>query len=282
MNQVFDFKRFTLLTGKHWSENRKKYFLSLVAMAGLLLLWFSFSIIVEYYNALGEDMQVITYYTGLYLVGCLYASMLFSDLSTVPKAINYLSVPGSALEKLLVNLLYGLVLFFVSYTIIFYLIDIPMVQVANKIAYGHWVETHAAGETYVPEKIVNVFVKAKDAGNYDLNPYAFLIMIYVAVQSAYILGSIYFPVYSAVKTTVALMVLIGIVFLFTVLVLNLFIPRGAEFRNFTSYYVEGKGAVIKYVQIPGWIDAILVFLFKFAWAPIFWIVTYFRLKEKEV
>src|SRR4051812_20896638 len=100
MNQVFDAGRWWLLVGRHWSENRKKYGLSLIAMAGLLLLWFVFMLITESRHSMDASMQVATYYFGLFLVGCLYASIVFSDLGSKTRGLNYLVIPASHLEKL--------------------------------------------------------------------------------------------------------------------------------------------------------------------------------------
>src|SRR5207247_11401316 len=96
MNSVFNFNRWLLLTGKHWNEHMKKYLLSLVAIAGLLIMWFSFMLFVGDFTPLGENVQIITYYAGLFIVGCLHASFFFSYLADVPWGIHYFLVPASA------------------------------------------------------------------------------------------------------------------------------------------------------------------------------------------
>ncbi|RYG40652.1 MAG: hypothetical protein EOO01_26875 [Chitinophagaceae bacterium] len=87
MNQVFDFRRFSLLLGKHWSENRKRYTLGLIAMAGLLFFWFGFVIIIDWGRRIPEEMQALTYFFGLAISGCFYGSILFSELAEGPKAM---------------------------------------------------------------------------------------------------------------------------------------------------------------------------------------------------
>src|SRR5258706_9653837 len=114
MNQAFSFNRWLLLIGKHWSENRKKYLLALLAITGIILIWFVFNIMMERYRPMGTGTQFGTYYAGLFIVGCLYASTLFSELSSKSKGINYLSLPASQLEKTLCALLYGVVIFFAA------------------------------------------------------------------------------------------------------------------------------------------------------------------------
>ena len=130
MNSVFDFNRWLLYIGKHWNENKKKYLMSLGAIGGLLVLWFSFLLSINVKLPITGEIQAVTFYVGLFLTGCLYASLILVRLSDGPKAIQYLLVPASALEKLLSAILYGVILFFVSYTIIFYTVDFIMVKLS--------------------------------------------------------------------------------------------------------------------------------------------------------
>src|SRR5436853_239423 len=101
MNQFFDLQRFLLVMKKHWGENRKLMILSTVAIASLLLIWYFLELLITNFGPIDEFLQAITYFFGLFLIGCLYASLLFTDLSTRPKGINFMMVPASRFEKLL-------------------------------------------------------------------------------------------------------------------------------------------------------------------------------------
>jgi hypothetical protein len=61
-------------------------------------------------------------------------------------------------------------------------------------------------------------------------------------------------------------------------------PDGDFYQGFTGYhfYVKNDPANGKIVMLPDWVGQSLEFLAKFAFAPLFWMTTYFRLKEKEV
>lgn len=278
MSQVFSFNRWLLLVGKHWSENRKRYLLSLIAVAGLLIIWFVFTILVERPYPMDKSMQAGTYFTGLFLVGCLFGSMLFADMAGGPKAIHYLAVPASALEKLLTALLFGVVLFFISYTIIFYLVDIPMMKIANDLAADWWKENRS-GETYTFREVANVFW-VEQARGWD--PLVLLLTIYFPVQSAFILGSVYFARYSFIKTAISVLVIFLLLLLFVAQVLVALLPPGGYFESITSYRILGNQEDLRIVRLPGWIDNTVVILFKYAFTPVFWVATYFRIKEKEV
>jgi hypothetical protein len=283
MNQSFDFDRWRLLVAKHWYENRKKYLLSLLAVAALLMIWFVFVLFANPYEPLPIGAQFGTYYVGLFLVGCIYASMLFSDLASRPRGIDYLSVPASHLEKLLCALFYGVLIFFLAYTLVFHLVEFPMIRIGRAIAYTHWLKTPHSDEVFQVGKTINVFVMPNRPPGAP-NVFFLILLTYFAVQAAFILGSVYFPKFSFIKTVVALL-LVGLFFVFLVSeVFAWIMPRGNFYQGITAYSFYGSGdyADGKIVTLPAWIDYVLSVLAKYAFAPILWVTTYFRLKEKEI
>jgi len=285
MNQAFSFNRWLLLVAKHWSENRKKYSLGILAITGIILIWFFFNIMMERYRPMAFGTQVGTYFVGLFIVGCLYASTLFSDLASKPKGINYLSLPASQLEKTLCSLLYGAILFFAVYTVVFYIADIIMVKIANSIAYMHWQKNHSQGDTFNPEEVVNIIsLGNRGIGSNNLNMGFIILLIYFAVQSAYILGSVYFSRFSFIKTTISLLVVGLLIIVFIGKILNSFMPDGNFYEGITSYRLYDVNVVDgeKFIRLPEWVNTGTTFLLKYAFAPVFWVATYFRVKEKEI
>ena len=284
MNQVFDFSRWGVLVRKHWSDNRNKYTLSLGAIAALLLMWYGFLLLVDGREAMNREGQIITFYVGLFLTGALFASLLFGDLANKPKAINFLSVPASQLEKVLCMALYCVLIFFVCYTIVFYAVDFIMVKVANAVNLARWKE-HKAEALFVPETVANVFSKlsSRENGN-PFNTLTTLLLIFFAVQGAYALGSIYFPAYSFIKTTIALLLIILLFIFLIAKVLSPILPAGGFGSNFNVFNLPGPGNEWgrRFIQLPTWTDDVFFGYFKYILTPVFWVVTYFRLKEKEV
>lgn len=294
MNQLFDARRWWLLVRKHWSENRKKYLLSLVAITGLMFLWLIYQVVINR-NAPDLSLQLHTYYIGLFLTGCLYANTLFADLGSKTKGMNYLAVPASQLEKLFCALFYGLLVFLVCYTAIFYLADLIMVKVGNSVAYAHWQKSHAATDVFEPRKIWNVFYTPQLNVNGDSFAW-YLLLFYIVLQAAFIYGSIFFPKFSFIKTVIALL-LIGFVAGFIIdKFIEPILPPGNFKNGLTEYQVytvkpapSGDGIMIysdagsdKLVSLPAWIGDMLFFILKYAFAPLFWLATYYRLKEKEI
>ncbi|NII27132.1 hypothetical protein HB364_18740 [Pseudoflavitalea sp. X16] len=290
MNQAFDFNRWGLLVRKHWGDNRNKYTLSLIAVASLLLLWYGFLLLVDGRGPMEREGQIVTYYVGLFLTGSLYASLLFGDLANKPKAINFLSVPASHLEKVLCMALYCVLIYFVCYTVIFYAVDFIMLKVYNAVQLAKWEKApflHAPGSVFKPETIANVFYMFDEhphPGSNPLNMLSFILLLFFGVQGAYALGSIYFPAYSFIKTTITLLLLILFFIFLCAKVLSPILPEGGFSGSLTEFNLLGPRQEWgwRVIQLPSWTDDVFFGFFKFVLAPVFWLATYFRLKEKEV
>lgn len=275
MNSYFNLNRWLLYIGKHWNENKKRYLLSLAAVGGLLVLWYSFVMIIDKSYPLVLNMQAVTYFVGLFLTGCLFASIQFNDLGDGPKGISYLLLPASLFEKLLSALLFSVVLYFICYTAVFYIVDFIMVKLSNSMMLTRFEETRSGN--YAPQEIVNVFVSSDTS----INLFFYLLIIYLTVQSIFLLGSIYFAKYSYIKTLIWGLIVFLVLVFWEHKIVESFMPHGSFFEPFTIYRVRENGKDLM-VRLPEWISSILLFLMMYALPPILWIVTYFRLKEKEV
>lgn len=276
MNQTFDFRRFSLLVGKHWADNRKKYMLSIVAFMSLILIWYVFIMLTDPLDPLAEGLQHVTYYFSLFLVGPFYASQFFKDLSSRSKGINYLMVPASTLEKTLCSIFYVVILFVVVFTVAFYLVNIITVGLANLV---HPDYSGVARNGIVHKAhISNIF---RIPGN-PRNMAQYFFLLFFAVQSVAFLGSIYFPKYSYIKTAISITIVCLVIALVGFYFTSFFMPRGG-FNELSTYRVFSEdGNETRVIQLPAWIGKVLKFLFFYAFPPIFWVTTYFRLKEKEV
>jgi hypothetical protein len=273
MNQFFSLKRFALLVLKHWAENKKRYLLSLIAFIGLLVAWFVFTILTGLDRPMGREVQQITFFFSLFVVGTFYASQYFGDLGSRAKGINFLLVPASAFEKLLCSLLYTVLLFFVVFTAAFYLVDFLMVAVANALP----TVQKLGGKTTVANVFKVIILRFnKDA---TIN----FLLFFFSVQSVFLLGSVYFEKYNFIKTIISGFVAGFVLFCFMYFFNEHLLPEGDYPRGFlTAYRVHVDGVNDRLVQIPRWIGDVFRFLVMYAIAPFLWIVTYYRLKEKQV
>jgi hypothetical protein len=273
MNQTFSFQRWTLLVAKHWAENRKRYLLSIVAFMSLILVWYVFVMLTDDQHPMAEGIQWVTFYFSLAVVGPFYASQFFKSLGSKSKAVDYLMVPASALEKTITGIFYAVILFPLIFIASFYFVDAIAVAGANLFhpSYNTEGAKHA--------QIANIF----DLRNPRINLAFYWFLLLVGVQSAFLLGSVYFAQYSYIKTAISLSLAFLIIAFVGLYIPLQWMPRGAFHDSPIQYTIHsGNWEDRKMVALPGWIGKVLEYIFLYAFHPIFWITTYFRLKEKEV
>ena len=283
-NQVFSFTRWRLLVAKQFAENRRRYLLSMLAIGGLLAAWEAFLIAVVPYAPLEPFMQFATYTVGLFFTGCFFASTLFAELGNKKQALSWLSLPASHLEKLLCAILFCVVLFYGAYTLIFYVVDIPMVQWTNSILQRHplnWPGTSSP----IPESMIYNVITAAGAPLPERQWHLFTFG-YFGIQSAFLLGSVYFARFSFIKTVVAGLLVILAFVIFQKLVLIPMRPVGWSDNIFhwaqDMNELNAHDQPLREVRLPYRLDLIFILLAEFGIAPFFWVVTWFRLKEKQV
>jgi hypothetical protein len=119
----------------------------------------------------------------------------------------------------------------------------------------------------------------KERNNDDALYYGAL--VFLALQSAALLGSVYFTQYSYIKTAISLV----LIFLFVAWLqhywMSSIMPRGFFQNSITRFRVFNEQES-KLIQLPEWIGKVLEVALFYGTTIILWTVTYFRLKEKEV
>jgi len=256
------------LLKKYLYENRKAYPLLFLAIAGFFILWMGIYLLFNNPNLFTERFQVFYFFTGLFLFGCLYGGILFSELGSKPKAINYLMIPVSTLEKFICILFFGVIVFFVGYCCVFYLIDSAAVSIANVKNGTQWPILNPA----FIDRYENIFFDG---------PLSQIFHIYFAAQALFMLSSIHFSKHSLFKAIVCL----GLLWVFSMLffmLIRLVMPPGWFYHNLDTYEIFEESGQIKVIGIPGLLTGTLVFFFKFLMAPLLWTTAYLKLKEKTL
>lgn len=257
----FSLNRLGLLIRRQWAERSRLYILMMGAIAGLLAVaFFIFGLANQ--DRIWMESSYIFLFVGLFLGGAITAAMTFSDLSQRTTGIYYLGVPATHGEKLVCGVLFSQVFFNAAYLVIFFILRAAAFAIYRLIP--HMVLEHTPDLRGIHEVI------------------GYVITIYVAVQTLFLLGSVYFERFAFVKTIVStVLVMVGLV-LFVVYVIhpitgNLH-PAGdvGVFRVFNE-----DGSQYTYT-LPLGFSRVVWFLCKYIWAPVFWVAAYFRLKEKEL
>ena len=215
-------------------------------------------------SPINEGLQAFTYFFGLFIAGCLFASLLFSELASKSKGISYLSVPASQLEKIVCSLFFGVLIFFIAYTLIFYLMDIPFVKIANSMATAHWLKKHETGLDLLQAPVLNIFATPENTTS-DSGVYTGYLLSYFPIQAAFLLGSIYFPKFSFIKTIITLLLTFLVFSLFMAKVFPSILPKGNFYHGITSYQFS-DGLKDQVISLPHWIHDGLLFVIKYAFA----------------
>ncbi|MBA2499390.1 MAG: hypothetical protein H0V30_06655 [Chitinophagaceae bacterium] len=266
MSATFSFSRLGKLIVKQFFENSRLYLFSVLALFGLLALVFTFWIGVSSPHYMEEETYFIFLF-GLFLAGTIFASMSFNMLGRKDKGIYWLGIPATHLEKLICTVLFSTILFFIVYCLCFLVIKTIALT---------YLETYISNHPGTSYKEMAGF----DEGFGGIIKY--FLYGYFAVQSLYLLGSVYFARYSYIITTVIGAVVIFSfayyisqidAFMFQTTDWNLFTAKKADAANIESYQL--------YSLSPGIIKA-LQYAVQFVWVPLFWFVTWYRLKEKEI
>lgn len=268
MNSTFSFERLFGLIRKQWIENSRFYVLGSLAILGMMAMtMILFWVIIDGDNY-SETTAYNIYLTGLILIGTVYGSISFSILGNKEKGQYWLSFPASHLEKMITNILYTTVLFFIVYSLCFLLVKWgAQTYIENYVSKHEWAR----------------FNKTNWKDNYG-EGFRYILWGYFCLQALFILGSVYFKQYAYIKTVIIVSVAAGIlVLIFAKLAQSLF----SNFNFFWNdlelrTYQDNNFGVYKSYALGSTLSKILGYILVYSWVPVFWVITWYRLKEKEI
>jgi len=267
MSSSFSFSRLGKLINKQLFENSRLYTFSVLALFGLLALIFAFYIAVGGPNYREENTWMI-FLIGLFIAGTVFASMAFNMLDSKDKGIYWLGLPATHAEKLVCTIFYTTFCFTAVYCICFF--------VVKYFAVLFIVE-------YIKDKPRFSYTEMRDysKGFGEVIPY--FLYTYFAIQAFYLLGAVYFSRYTFVVTTVVGAIIIFLFGYYITRIDHNMFEKGYswELIGVERYDVKEKGQYYLYSLSPG-ITSFLKYLVQFAWAPLFWLISWYRLKEKEM
>ena len=265
MSSTFSFSRLGKLITKQFYENARFYGFATLAIFALLALVFTFWVTATSPNHHEEGTYIILIF-GLFISGSIFASMSFNMLGSKDKGIYWLSVPATHLEKLVCTIFYTTIVFTLVYCLCFYLVKAIGVSILKE-----YMRTHP-GHRYI---------EVTDFTHGFAGVIKYFIYAYFAVQALYLLGSVYFSRYSFIITTVVGAFLI-FVFAYYMVRIQDSMLKGFDWELISARKFQSVNGGYLLYSISPTISNILTYVFQFAWAPLFWVVTWFRLKEKEI
>ena len=285
----FSFIRFGNLLKKEWAENRKLYLLGLAAYLVLLLL---FILLFALAGDLNVGLQAFCYFVGLIMGGGILCSTLFVRYQNKTSSIRELLLPTSALERALAIILIGIIVYPVLFTLLFY----PCLLL------GHAVDTAIRWS--------NSQQSPNDLLDFSSSSIRYVIALNFTVQSFGFFCFMVFRKYAFVKTVLLAMgLLAGILFLnqtFTKTLLKdkrINPTEAASDTGVVTYYRAAMSGPYQPVSLlvvnkehgkehgytfspmmvvlPPAVQSAFNLLF-FIFSLMLWIVTFFKLKEKQL
>lgn len=249
--------RFTLLLKRQWFEHRRAWLVGAAAIAAITT--FLFLLAWQWQTSFNGDTSHGIFLIMLFGGGAVFMSGLLKDLGDKQKGIWLLNLPASAALKIAVALVYGIVVYLAVFFALFY---------------------------GVKAAIIAVLVHDNSAwGQFDLfkNGFYRFLFTFVSFQSLILLGSIYFNKGQLIKTLLALLIGLFLLFNGNSLLLKLITGEGAIDSNMPMdsfqfvYHDENI-----YVRSPDALQAAVSVLYWVLIPLCLWAITWFRLKEKEL
>ena len=268
MNNTFEIQRFLFLIRRQWISNKKEYLLIVGSIVSILLFYYGIQIysILDFFENSKPYVEYINFSSriGLFcIVGILYitltSSLYFRKFGKHGTAIPELMLPASQLEKFLTSFFYTIVIGFSVYFIIFYLIDFGFIAIFKNHLIEEFPELDSAR---LDEKMEYFFPYINNES------IKYMIFIPFLLNAIFLLGSLYFTKNQYIKTLVSIAV-----YIFIAIIIIGFISK----ILFSGSIQLERNSLISNFEMPkllcfgGWVLCFAL-----------WIITFIRLKEKEV
>lgn len=191
----FNLSRFTRLARAHRAENQRSYLLFLVVVVGIYALWQLFMLAMSYGRSGTTNSQAAMFFPGFILSGTIFATQYFSALRRPESSLTLLMRPASTFEKWLLAVVVVLLVYPITYTVIFTAINAVVGELGYRI---RLIEINSIIATGVPKVLPNsedyaTFIPFTQIGGVALA------LIYTACTALAVLGSVYFRKIAALK-----------------------------------------------------------------------------------
>lgn len=253
MNNFFSYERFSLLVKRQWTENYFILMMGVVVYASIVSVIYSINFDVESNYTLEKGKQTSMFILGLFAGGTLFTNYIFKDFGNKTQTLSFLMTPASHFEKLCVGLFYSLIAFPIAFLFLFGAVDYTFVALSgnksNEILYSLIIESYQG--------------------------YSFFVSLWVTLQIFTMLGAVYFGKMSYIKTAFSGFLTIAI-FIFIGYLLVKFIIGDDGNIKISSGDRDNLSGTFKFLD-----NTLKIYIY-YLLSPFFAVITYFKLKEKEV
>ena len=264
MNDVFNIKRFFWLLKKSILEQPALLIGLLVVTLTITLLTYA---IVQAMVGIGKA-QLIAFILGFLVGGSFIASSVFGYFSSKSNGVSYLLLPASHLEKWLSGIIVSGVLFVIIYLGVYRLIDLFFVN-----SYRNNLDFNAINYRTLYNSVEIFSFKNSIA--------QIAFAAFFNISGVMLLGSLYFNRVSYIKVSLLICTfLIGTYFINLLFASFFFnnIDLAIPFRNI-FLKVDKEVGIIDMPLIPA---TVIGFIIAYVLPAALWVLSYLRLKEKEI
>lgn len=258
MNTFFNINRLGMLLKRFFLENRQRE-LTFWGLATLAFIYMHLSYPIV--NSDKTSIEVIL----IFISGFIFAARMFKIFNYTPGGMHYLLIPATHLEKLITAILLSTV-YFIAMIVITHVIGTTLGTIMGNLYSG--TNNPICFELIHPTSEYSWYKQM------EMTPFN-TIFLFAAFQSLFLLGSIYFKGNAFVKTTLAIIVAVFLLFhIHSILVEMIIKTSGYTYQSHIKYMA---------LQFDMFSEKNISFtIIKYAFIPFFWIVSYFRLTEKQV
>ncbi len=252
-NSFFNIDRIRFLLIRQLRFNTQTLLIGLGAVAGLMIFILSMTVIFGH-RPLESGAFFGLIMPFFFAGGYVFTSTIFSELRSSHRGYLYLTLPASTLEKLIVSWFISSILYVAAGIVIMFLINLFLMA-------------------------VSVIFSASQVPLFNLFDHSALIMyaVYMVTQSVFVLGAVYFRGANFLKTLLSLFVISFIIAIYTSLAARLIVFHNFYSIHFDNNMPETWQNFFAYTFAP-----VIKALFWYCLAPFFLVVSYFRLKERQV
>lgn len=273
---IFSLKRFFRLLKRHFFHSYKILLLGLLVGFGISFLVIAF---LQFVNGSYQQYNSVFLVIGIFgyaLLGGFYISSAFSPFRTKEKAQEYLMLPGTALEKLLVELIYYPLLFLLLFPILYltaYEVSTSFITLIRPdfIPYNLKIEFL---RILNPER--GYFENGVDVSS-KINLWPLWLSASFSIAMAFFLGAVAFRKQVMLKTLLALIVYFG-------LCIGLFYYFMSELE-WGNYHISHEKSFLTPLGTGSRSEVDVIAFFSYlilCWGLMFSTVSFFKLKEKQV
>ncbi|MBC6111714.1 hypothetical protein ACFOG5_14630 [Pedobacter fastidiosus] len=272
MNNTFNMNRFGLLLRRQWLDFGKIYLISLAVVLGIIVGFYGYNIPSPLKNNNFDydgNLDMRFRYPLLLMLGFIFisivASSYFNILGQKSRAILELMTPASVLEKFLVGVFYTGIISLFSYLLIFYIADLGFSKYLNSELAMFGNSSPKGGSIKEVETISFQIFHDENYRSYC----SYFFAIPFLITSIFLLGSIYFNRFHFIKTALSVMVFTGMAS-YVVFKVSEQLTKNMTSINHTLESNEKENVLLILLAVTSLLTLI------------FWLITYVRLKEKEV